>query len=814
MVIEISGAKRPPDRFALLGNKNRTLRVLLLSSLWCCTSWAVASDTSASATDSGTAEHFPHYPVQNGDFSGYQGYSRPARWSLGREAGDAVLAIDPVPRQPHQGASLAVIRCQTASQGYLFQDVDLLSGSWRLRAEVCGGQGGKSLLEVSGSISRQSEPIDVASAWQPLELVIPRVAGPTRIHLRFQTGAAAVIKFRRVRLDAIRLNSTPVPLEGGTVLGGLLLPQTPSPAERFAAFELQRYVFRMTGRIPGLEGRDRTATGHLIAIGTAAPSEVRRRLDDLPPDAYLLHRGATVTSLVGNRGLSTLYAVYTFLSQQGCYWVMPGELGEVIPRRMALAPTVSRVVSPDFHLVRSFFTGFQQFFPQGGWIYINTDDYRDWALRNRFNAVWSGGATLDWGADRGHGWIQNSGHSWNALVAPYQKYFDQHPEWYPLVRGRRMPRSDVSIRLPNQLCVSNQQLRDHTVQQILAYFRANPRSQMFPMNPMDGPNYNCECANCRALDPPGHAWNQDFSDHPRFPNLVLPPLADRYLNYVNHVAERVARVHPDKLLEFYNYASRVPPTREQVHPNVSVKFTYLSGREMNVSLMDPRDPLARKERQWLDAWAHCGTRNLTYYPYTDWEHPDAAIHWYYNTNDLLRHLKQRYGCVGAMGETHTTVQADPMWWGIYARTLWDIRTDYRALIGELCRAFYGPAASHMEAFYLSMDNALLDREGPRPDGYHPNRRFEFSPAEIERGRDHLQRAAGQVASSPRLLQRVDLARFAHAVLTVVRTRNATPRTDRAATLARQAFHDAKALRNKYTLLVRQPTYKLLAEADE
>lgn len=92
-------------------------------------------------------------------------------------------------------------------------------------------------------------------------------------------------------------------------------------------------------------------------------------------------------------------------------------------------------------------------------------------------------------------------------MAPYGKYFKDHPEWYPLVRGQRMPRSDVSIRLPNQLCVSNQSLRDHTVEQIVQFFSDNPRSRMFPMNPMDGPNYNCECDRCRVLDPPGFEWN-------------------------------------------------------------------------------------------------------------------------------------------------------------------------------------------------------------------------------------------------------------------------------------------------------------------
>jgi hypothetical protein len=792
-----------------------------------------------SSSEVGSPDELPRYPIKNGDCSTYQGWARPAGWLIATEAGKHTLSVDPVPRQPVQRQSVAVVNSEAAGQGYVWQTVKLLEGAWRLRVEVAGSPDAKAQLEVARSVSRQSEPVAVTKEWKSLELDIPRVTGETGIHLRFYSLSGGIVKFRRVRLDAIRLKSEPVPIEGGDVLGGLVLAAKPTAAERFAAYELQRFVQQMTGKTPGIQGRDEVFDGRRIHIGTVAvdrdTSAKRKRvsrsplatntnteqaahslalracigkLKGLPADAYLLHRGDSATTLAGNGGLSTLYAVYDFLNQQGCYWVTPGESGEVVPRRDALAAVKSRVVSPDFPLVRSFFTGFQQFFPGGGWIYIDLDDYRDWAVRNRFNSIWTGGPTLDLGADRGHGWIQNSGHSWNATIAPHGKYFAEHPEWYPLVKGNRMPRSDVSIRLPNQLCVSNQELRDYTVELILKYFRENPRSRMFPMSPMDGPNYNCECDNCRALDPPGYEWNQDFSDFPRFPKLKLPPLADRYLNYVNHVTERVAKVYPDRLIEFYNYASRVPPSRERVHPNVSVKFTYHSGREINVGLMDPHDPLAQKERGWLDAWAKSGTRFLTYYPYTDWEHPDAAIHWYADVSDLLGNLKTRYGCVGTMGETHTTVQADPMWWAIYARTLWDVDTNYRQVIRELCRAYYGAAASELTQFYLTMDAAVLHREGERPANYDPNKRLEFSLDEIQRGRELLGRAAEKVESDPLLLRRVDQARFAHALLTLVRTGSESNETKRSAEIRRKALNTANELRSKYTMMVRQSTLRM------
>ena len=75
---------------------------------------------------------------------------------------------------------------------------------------------------------------------------------------------------------------------------------------------------------------------------------------------------------------------------------------------------------------------------------------------------------------------------------------------------------------------------------------------------------------CRAQDS-DHGkgpWELQDSGHPQ---LLM---TDRALNFVNEVADRVSRVHPDKQIEMYAYASTgPPPKRERVHPNVLVKIT-------------------------------------------------------------------------------------------------------------------------------------------------------------------------------------------------------------------------------------------------
>ncbi|HAA59314.1 MAG TPA: hypothetical protein DCE39_00110, partial [Planctomycetaceae bacterium] len=149
------------------------------------------------------ADELPGYPLRNGDFSVYQGYSRPAGWALGREAGQIRLNVDPVPRFPIQGTAVAVVRCATSAQGYIFQDVDLLEGRWRFQAEVTGTPGARARLEISGAKSLQTPVVTVTGNWQRLEMKIPQVSGRLRVHLRFQTSGEGEVRFRRARLDAV-----------------------------------------------------------------------------------------------------------------------------------------------------------------------------------------------------------------------------------------------------------------------------------------------------------------------------------------------------------------------------------------------------------------------------------------------------------------------------------------------------------------------------------------------------------------------------------------------------------------------------------
>ena len=750
---------------------------------------------------------------RNGDFSRYQSHGRPAEWNPAVESGKHDFRLDPVAtgREFLLPPSAAVIATRETGRAYYFQEVPLLPGEYRLQVETSGTVGAKSQIAFATEGAEVTTgPMDLAEDWKrsELSLTVPQRTATIRLYADSQVGG--IVRFRRVRLDPVRLKSSPVPFEDGTHIAGIVLPPDPTAAESFACCELQSYLHRMTGKTPGLKGRDYVEQGFLLYLGRAADAGRRSELNEQPADSYLIHGDDRGLHLAGNTDTGTLYAVYDFLKQQGCRWALPGNLGEVVPERKSLLRVADRVEIPDFD-IRGFYQLAQDFFPGPdlAWIYFNIDDHFDWALRNRLNAFWVGGASLDFGAHRGHGWVQDSGHSFNASIAPHATYFKDHPDWYPLVNGKRMPVSDISPQLPNQLCVSNPELRDYTVELARTYFRDHPRAMVFAMNPMDGPNYNCECDACRALDPPGFEWKQDFSGFPVFPNLKLPPLSDRYLSYVNYVAERLAQSHPDKLIEFYTYASREPPVRERVAPNVMVKYIYLTGRAVNVSLMNPHDSKAHIEQRHLAGWRDAGSRHLAYYNYGDWEHPNAPLFWYFQISDLLQNLHRHYGCRSLMGETHTQVQNDPVWYAVMSQTLWNTETDYRQVIRDFCHSFYGASGPDLMDYYLLMDQAILASEAGKRTNYHPNAHWELSLEQLGRGNVLLDRALAKAGNDERLKQRIDLVRLSHAILTHMRSQNETTATQDIQAIRQTALERANALRSDRGFVVKLPTARSL-----
>jgi hypothetical protein len=771
-------------------------RFLLLP---CILAMLLSQATHAATTD------FPKWPLRNGDFSASRGWDRPTDWEPATNSGKFNFVMDPQATFANS-PSATVIDCVESGSGYLYQRLTVLKGDYRLSVDVSGTGKVAAHVVVAG---KRSKVVDGDGGWQTVQVDAPGLEGEIVVSINSEAMAGARAMFRNAKLDIVRLDTAAVPLEGGGQIGELVLPDDADLPERYACYELQKYVFQMTGKTPGLKGRDPVHKGRRIDLGRAADSRLLNTLANVSNDAYILHSTDNTTTLAGKTSQGTLYAVYDFLDKQGCRWVIPGDIGEIVPKRKSLAKVADRGESPDYD-ARALMVAAQDFFSTGGWITIHADDYFDWLTRNRLNGIWTAGTkTYDFDAHRGHGWIQMLNHSYNSLVAPHQKHFKDHPEWYPLVDGERMPVCDIGPRFVNQLCVSNEGLRDYTVDLIVKYFKENPTARAYPLNPMDAPSFWCECDDCKALDRPGLEWPADRSKRPT-PGIMT----DRALNYANAVAERVSQVFPDKFIEMYAYSiTLAPPTREKkVHKNVFIKYANLSGGRgtgpLGRSLLDPDVPIWNEWRETLDGWKKAGAM-MAWYSYMEWEHPDVSLFWFYNTVDLLKNLHRKYNFRMHVGETTNNVQSSPMHYNIVARALWDVDIDYVAVLRDLCPKFYGPSGQDMLDYHLHMDKVIRESVAWKVKDWKPNEHQDFSLEALDRGREMLEVSAAKVKDDKKLTLRIAFARFGHAQLTYLHLINNKKKTAQGERAARAAFDLANSLWKDHGLMVKLPTTKQL-----
>ncbi len=753
------------------------------------------------------ADGFPKWPVRNGDFMLSQGWGFPTDWSPATNSGKLNFTMDPLGQNLGTAISTAMIETIEPGSGYYYQTVYLLKGKHRVSCEVSGTDGAQAQVTLASGKDRFSSDLaTVGSDWKLLQFDIQVQTGDASLAILSQAIAGQRVKFRNMKIEAVSLDSSMVPVEGGASMGGIVIPEKPTLAEQYAAYELQKYITKMTGHIPGLKGRDKTFAGTLIYVGRAAASQLPK-LAKMQQDSYLVAFQGNSLSLAGKADNSTLYAIYDYLSQQGCRWVIPGSIGEVVPERKTLLKAKSKIESPDYEC-RGTMVMTQEFNPGGGeefgWISINIEDYYDWFIRNRMNAIWyAGSESYDFGCygeHRGHSWVQMTGHSFGTVIAPAATYFKDHPDWYPLINGKREPMCKLPPFFPNQLCVSNKGLRDYTVNLALDYFKNNPAARAFPMNVMDGPSLWCECDECKKLDPPGIDWSKHESEG------AVSGMTDRVINYANEVADRVAKVYPGKLIEVYGYGyTLAPPVREKVSKNVFIKYANLSGGRgtgpLGPSIMDPTNPIWTQWRKTLDGWKSAGAK-LGYYNYLEWEHQDVSLFWFSNSNDVLRNLNRHYNCRILMGETENNILMSPMLYNIIARTVWDVDTDYHAVIKDLCKRFYGSVGDTVYQFNMMMDDATVKSEAWKVDGWCPNKQIDIPLATLEAGRVMLDEAAEKVKDDKIISQRLAYVRFGLAYLTYVDAQNQPKKTTATAAIARKAFDQANALRSEFYIRVK------------
>ena len=546
----------------------------------------------------------------------------------------------------------------------------------------------------------------------------------------------------------------------GTVPALIMIAADAAPAERRAAIELARYLQITTGggAVPIVDEAADRPPGRALAVGRTRDNLERLQPDTWPPDTIYIGYGPgdDDIAILGEGRVGTLFAAYQFLRDLGCRWYTPDNVfpdDAFVPRNA----DVSLPVKPLKHTPS---------FRERGWHPTPAAPgtwkahYHDWAVRNGLNAL-RGGSMVDYGPDRGHGLGVRGGHALPSLVPSAdfegtQETFAAHPEWYPLVDGKRV--WQYTDGRPVQACVSNPEVAAKAAEGIIAWFRENPRCYRFSLGHSDEPSWWCECEACRRLDGPSSRWKKnDRYDAYGVRSPAGPgPMSARWFHFINQVAAVVGKEFPDKYVSTLAYGSTVaPPPGEDwsLEPNVLIEFAHGDGACHLHDYSDPACPPNAVFDEWLTGWARTGN------PVVIWEYPpqggnfDVPAGFVRRYAGLIRFTHAK-GLAGWSGEGQGTWAGSALWQYLKARLLWDAEADVDALTEEFCRDLYGAAAGTMRTWYEEFERELAALPGhPVWGGWTKA----LEPAALVRMNRPLIRAAAE-ADSPRALRSVMMMR--------------------------------------------------------
>ncbi len=431
----------------------------------------------------------------------------------------------------------------------------------------------------------------------------------------------------------------------------IVTKQNPDPAETTAAEFLQRVITTACGvTIPITTAPNH----HSLCLGTREPSP------EVKWDGFRMTTDTANVYLDGNIPRGTLYAAYDF-AEKYLGWRQFAHDLEVIPTDgEAVVPAgLDTVDNPTFEERRC------------DWF-----EYRwnaEFRAKNRINT--HEGTAL--GEELG-GSVSFSGacHSLGSLL-PADQYFEEHPEYYALIDGERVPCENGSG--PGQPCLSNPDVLRIVTEKILAELRAHPEQTIAEVSQCDNSNF-CRCEKCAAVD-------AEEGSH-----------SGTMVRFVNAVAEEVEKEFPDVLVRMFAYVySSKPPKKTKARHNVLVRYcTYEAC--FRHAIDDPNCKLNRENTYAeMMGWQKMCDQMSVWDYVNNWKSYIAPFPNLYSLRENVRFFHECH-VVHLFEEDSSHAHEGGTWPELRAyligKILWNAHItleEYNRHIDEFLAAFYGPA---------------------------------------------------------------------------------------------------------------------------
>ena len=491
-------------------------------------------------------------------------------------------------------------------------------------------------------------------------------------------------------LKELEAKENPVLVKSNRSTGCIVIPSSAIKEEIFAAEELQLYVKKISGVELQILRSDDIPDKPTVIIGRhPASRDIINEMDRRFPNNY--DRIAVVGKgnhlyLVGHSPSGTVWAVWDWLESLGVRWLLPTERGEYTPKVNAISiPQSSKYDAPallfrgpNYKMSQKHGAPSDVLKKEHGFEASAMFSYR-MRLNNYINISMS------------DNWTNiGSGHSYAKFLPP-SRYYDDHPEWFNLINGRRLNKHHSC-----QVCFTNQLAAKEFARNIVTNAKQAMDTYNIPVEHLRlfvSPNDRkaiCECENCAKL------VDKDGSSS----SLVL--------HFANLVAEEIRKTYPAAKIVYYVYANygNIPDHTKPspgVYPEI-VFWTLGSGTAANHAhpMFSEANRKYKKVFNWFAQYSE-GLSAHTYYGHYNWFTPWPKITQMATDIKVMAKEKNFYGMYS---ESHLHWGTQGLNLYMHPKLMWNPDLDVEQAIDDYCQKAFGPAAAFMRDYFDILQAAM------------------------------------------------------------------------------------------------------------
>lgn len=502
----------------------------------------------------------------------------------------------------------------------------------------------------------------------------------------------------------------------------IVVSRSAHAAEKYAAQQLQKCLYAATGKcFPYVNDFVEKLSKEIRVGASARNAEYHIDFSSLGEEGFVIKSVGEDILIAGATPRGTLYGVFAFLEKTVGF--------KAYTKNAEKVQKIERLEFPVFDITKK-----------------PAFEYRDAFFRNAFdpefcvkNFLNTSAAEIPAGKG-GCAKFFTIGHTFYKLLPP-EKYFADHPEYFAMVNGKR---------IPDQPCLSHSAVFEIVYENLKQQIRGNPDCKIFSVAQNDVNEY-CSCPECRVV------------------NGAEESPAGTNIRFVNKIAEAAEKEFPGVLIHTFAYRfSRRAPKHIRPRENVIVRLCNIEcgwSRPLR-ELAENGDETAANFLQDLRDWSKICNRLYIW---------DYAVNFHNyllpfpNIYSMAENIKFFAEC-GVKGVFEQGNYAfgggaalDDLKAYTAAKLLWNPDADPRGIVKDFCENVYGNGGKYIEKYVDYICDAVRNSRLTLYD--KPNAEY-FSEELIQKCEELFDRAA-EAAESEEIRRRIEKERLSVEYLKIV-----------------------------------------------